>query len=522
MPQRYRIPDQNKPVTITLRRMDQSVIQAYNNINADEIDFPTLNEGFIVDSVNSLGQTSRRIIDNVTRILQAKNHIGRSVADGDTVNHLDWIAKGSARNYTYTGTVYGDPETDAELNALGASEFDHTISHSSYEFPYDEVVRMCYLTNPSDLTQRMSLRVSLLLTRDDTKMNNGTSRTLFYGMGDANLRPNGQTNNLPSNFVVPQGIPPSYASPVCLAYAKRLTVNFFKRYWRAINDGTIMCVGWVTGTSGEAEYPQSTHGADWNPDGESYGDFNPAMVNGFKSKFPEYAFVDNNTIAGNDRTSSDLGVKWSWYLMDTMRRFEWSIIDEVKAQIPQLTRTKWTQIDVGSFADELAPRRRTFDGFTRAPQEIMVIKSNDECLRAEEKMRWLLEDLSSIARYKGAIAISEPSPAGSFDDNIVRAYVVTTMKIMKEFGIGMSFVNNSTSNHDYFRSASGFQQYSSPLYNAQFKNVGGNRKLVRSVTDLSSILTSGIGVKEQNYYDTKSSQGISRVDMITRDNLNFG
>lgn len=518
--QRVRLPDQNKPISVVVRKTsDNSVIQSYNT-SADEIDLPTLTEGFYYDCTNSIGQTSRRVIDNVTRILQMKNHIGRSVADGTTSNHIAAINMGAARNFTFTGTVYNDIQTDAQLNALGASEFDHTISHSSYEFPYDEVVRTAYLTSPTDLSTRVSLRVSLLITRDSNKLNNGADITQFYATQDCCMRVDGVTpSNLPS-FPVPQGMPGSYASPVVQAFANKITVNFFKRYWRAINDGTILCVGWATGTSGEAEYPQSTHGADHQSDGTSKGDFHPSMIAGFKAAFPEYAFISNDTIANNDLSPTTLGQRWSWYLSDVMRKFEWNIIAAVKSQIPQLIRTKWSQVDVGSFADELAPRRRTFNSFARMPQEIMVCKSNDECIRPITDYQFLLEDLVSIGRYHGAIVISEPSPmGGNFNDPLTRAYVVTAMQQMKAYGVCMSYVNHEESNIDYFRTASNFQQYASPLYKNEFKTVSGVDKLVRSITNLSSIYTGGIQVKKQNYLDTRSAEGLERVDLFTREDI---
>jgi hypothetical protein len=520
MPQRVRLPDQHKPITVALRKVsDNSLIQSYNT-SADEIDFPDISEGFYYDCTNSIGQTQRRVIDNVTRILQMKNHIGKSVADGNTANHLEWITKGAARSFTYCGTVYNDIQTDAELNALGASEFDHTISHGSYQFPYDEVVRTAYLTSPSNLANRVSLRVTLLLTRDSNKLNNGSTITQMYSLQDCNMRQDGVTTTYTPREPVPQGMAPSMASPVVKTFAAKLTINFFKRYWRAINDGTILCVGWATGVSGEAEYPQFLKNSNGDIEGDSKGDFHPSMTAGFRAAFPEYAFISNDTIANNDLTGSVLGQRWSWYLSDVMRKFEWDIIAAVKAQIPQLTRTKWVQIDVGSYADELSPRRRTFNAFARMPQEIMVVKSNDDCNRSVEHIRFLIDDLVSIARYRGAIAISEPSPTGgNFDDLLNRSYAIAMMGVMKEYGCGCSFVNNQENNIDTMRNASGFQQYTNPLYKNEFKTISSVKKLVRAITNLSSIYTGGIQVKRNNYESKKSSEGVSRVDGFTLEDI---
>lgn len=520
MPQRVRLPDQNKPIQVTVRKLsDDSLIQSFNT-SADEIDLPNVQESFYYDCTNSAGQTSRRVIDNVTRILQMKNHIGRSVADGNTQNHIAGIELAIPRKFTYTGTVYNDIQTDAQLDLLGSGTFDHTVEHSSYQLPFDEVVRRAYLSSPNDLSQRVSLRVSILLTRDNNKLNNGTTVTKMYGLQDCNMRPDGVTpSNMPT-FPVPQGMPPSYASPVVQQFADTLTINFFKRYWPAINDGTILCVGWATGTSGEAEYPQETKDASGHADGQSKGDFHPSMIAGFKAAFPEYAFISNDVIANNDLTGTLLAQRWSWYLSDVMRRFEWNIIAAVKKAVPQLTRTKWSQVDVGSYADELAPRRRSFNGFARMPDEIMVVKSNDNCNRSQAHIRFLIEDLVSIARYKGAIAIAEPSPmGGDFNDLTNRSYATEMMRIMKEYACGCSFVNHEPWNIDAMRINSGFQEYSSPTYKNEFKTNSGLRKLVRSITTLSSIYTGGIEKKRADYEAKKAAEGVSRVDAFTLDDI---
>jgi len=523
MPQRVRLPSQDKPITLALYNNNTNALIQQWITNADEVDLPDGLVNFYYDVTTSSGQVARRVIDNATRILQSKNHIGRSVADGNPINHMNAINSGASRGYTYTGTIFRIPETDASLLAFGNSEFDHTVSHGSYAFEYDQVVRTAYLTSPGNTNEalqgRNSLRVSIHLALGEHVLNNGSTRTLFYNLSDCNMRPDQTTPTVLPTGGVPAEMIPSIASSNVIAFANRALLAFMKRYRLAINDGTILSVGFALTDAAESEYITYNVNSDMQREGESYGDFHPAMVLGFKNRFPEYAGVSSFTIANNDMSGSLLGKRWTWYLSDVLRRFEWDRIAYVKANLPQLTRTKWWQIDVGSFCDAQAARRRTYNSFARCPNEIMMIKSNDSSNQDAATIRFSLDDLASIARYRGAIAVAEPSPPQPIDGEGY-AYVTAEMIMMKELGIGMSFINADGFVQDTLRVNSNFQEFANPKYKAEFKNVGGERKLVRGIINLSEVLSgAGMGNKRAMYDNLKASQSMSTVDIVTFDDF---
>lgn len=527
MPQYVRLPSVNKPVNVKLyNRADNSLLQEYNTSD-DEITIPDTG-GFYLKGTDSQGKTSTVVIDNISRILLKKRLVGKSVPNGNTANHLDWITKSVAKGLDYLATVWNDIETDAQLIALENSVFNHTVAPPGgvYQFPYDEVVRQAWLTSPGsseiDLINRVTLKVGILLTRDNNKLNNGSTRTLFYTLQDSQMRQDGNTPVFQPRSPVPQGIVPSYASPAVETFTDRLVQAFYKHYLPAFNDGTIMGTCLITGNSGECEYPHETKDSNGNTDGEFHGDFNIAMINKFRAYFPQYSNLANSTIHNNDRTGTELSQKWGWALADVMHKFEKKRVNNIKTNVPGLIRTKFHMTDCGSYVDPLAPRRRTFNCFARLLPETLIVKFNDESNQSEDTMRYTIGHGAALGRKVGARAIYEPSPQnGDYSDPGNRGSIQFQVNnIMMEETVGFSFYDESTTNMDWFLANTELLDSQYVQYKDEFKTVSGNKKLIRSSVNISQILAVNSRMPSQTaYLALRSSESKTYIDIDIVDDI---
>jgi hypothetical protein len=500
----------------------ETILHSATGINDAEYEIPDFVSdsltNFRVTTTGSQGNIHYQDIDAGTFKHLKKFHFGPSIANGNFENHLAAIAQAAANNCTYAGTVYEreDIQNDAALNALDSIVFDHTVAPAGgvYLKGFDEVVREAYLAG-------VALRVGLHQALEDTNLNNGSDRTLFYGDSALSKRPDGTNTYMEETGPVPSRMIPSYASSEFRAFSRNFVTKWFKRYLPAINDGTILCVGLLMGATGESEYVFSTRDADGNDMGASQGDFNAEMIAKFKARFTQFASKNNSEIA-NAASGSDLGLKYAWFLSDVMREYEWYIINSVIADVPGLTRSKWFQIDSGSFTDALTPRRRTFNLWERIHPATLVLKSNDNTGYSDNRLRFIAAFLASCVRKYGGIGIIEPSPmAGDFTPGGGnRPYIQSTININNEYGIGESFVNVEEEVVDWMISVGGLATIGVPNYINEFRTVNGKKVLNRFTYNLSSVLSAGdIQPMITAYYAYLSANGITQADIRLIDDI---
>jgi CubicO group peptidase (beta-lactamase class C family) len=521
---KIRVPAASLPYSVAITSLSNGTsLYTASNINNAEFEIPdavsnTL-PGFKLTVVDNLGKVASQEVDSATYALLKKYHVGPSIANGNFDNHLNAISNAASRGLTYAGVCYGrdDILDDAAFNQLDSITFDHTVAPQGgvYQKGFDRVVREAYLTNTGSLDGRISLRVGIYIAFENIGLNNGTTRTQFYGTDALSKRPDGVTPiYIQVDGPVPSMMNPSYASTEFRNFTKNFLLKFMKRYLPAINDGTIMSIGLLTGATGEAEYPVSERNADNTYNVYSRGDFHSEMVASFKTKFPAHNGASNNDIANADMTNSDLGRRWTWHLADEMRRFEWMMIDHITANIPGLTRRKWFQIDCGSFTDGMASRRRTFNLYERIHPKTMLVKCNDDSMYSNARHKWIADHLTSASRKYGCLAIIEPSPTGGdFGDPINRAYVKTQIDTCTAAGIGISFVTSNYSDIDWMISTCGLNNIDIPAYKNEFRTVNGNKVLNKYTYNLSQLYNINDITESMNGYESYiSSIGATRAD----------
>lgn len=494
---KIRVPSASLPYSVSITSLSNNTsLYTATNVFDAEFEVPdavssTL-PGFKVTVTDNTGRSAAQEMDAATYALLKKYHVGPSVANGNFENHREAVANANARGLSYAGVVYerDDIQDDAAFNNLDSIVFDHTVAPPGgvYAKGFDRVVREAWLTNTSSLAERVCLRVGLHQALETIGLNNGTTRTVFYGESALSKRPDGNNTYTAVSGPVPSRMIPSYASTEFRDFTKRFLLKFFKRYLPAINDGTIMCIGLLTGGTGEAEYVIDERSSTGDHSAPSRGDFHADMISKFKTKFPAHNGSSNNDIANADLTNTDLGKRWTWHLSDEMRAYEWMMIDYITANVPGLTRRKWFQIDAGSFTDGLAPRRRTFNLYERIHPKTMLVKCNDDSMYSAARHKWICDHLTSAARKYGCLAIIEPSPTGgNFGDSLTRAYVKTQIDTCVAAGVGISFVTSNYGDIDWMLAASNLQSVDIPAHKNEFRTVNGNEVLNRYTFNLSTL-----------------------------------
>lgn len=527
---KIRIADGTPPFNVVVK--DRSNNTVYNtSSNSDEVEVPDgiaagLNSTGLVVNVTDVNNNSSSFeYDPVTFKIIQTYWVGHSVSNGDTNNHLTELDACDPLGFNYLGVLWGTNQflTDAQFDAFdNAGPFDHTQPEpASPQFPFDKVVSRAY-----HKTNCRHLRVGIWLGKDHDKLNNGSTLTKMFSMSDSMMRPDGSTpvQRVDPDSPIASWIIPSYAVANGLEYGKRVALAFFKRYYPAINDGTIAFVGLIVGSSGEAEYPVFYHkgGITETENGLPYsaGDFHPESIAKFKAKFPEYASASNADLAW---TGGLMRLKFRWHLMDEMAKYEKIVADHIHTQLgSNLTRTKWMQVDVGSFVDELAPHRQTAGGTQRINNRTLLMKSNDNCIRSDNALNFIIDHVSSLARKAGGVAIVEPSPSAPWNDPISRDAIVREMQLAYQGGrAGISFFDNqSRGNILDLYNRSGIVVGSVPGYKAEFKDIGGgNKQLDRHTINLSSIMNDQFGVYQPSWQNFKDSNGLAYVDTQTIDDL---
>jgi hypothetical protein len=366
--------------------------------------------------------------------LVGKFHIGISVPNGNTANHLAALAYGTAHGYNTTGIVFAgdDIASDTDWNLANWQPYDHTQAAPGEASPgshaFDAVVRAHYLAGKQ-------MRVMLPLGRSWRELaGQRPNQVAFWSGADSHMRVDGTTPTYQKNDgPVPNEACPSLASAAVRKYAVELVDRFFRRYLAAIQDGTILAIGLGTEANAEAQFPYQFKEADGRTITDPFpqGDFNPAAVARFKRLFTQYADKSNGEIA-NASLSSPLGQAFWWHEADMLREIEWLVIDHVNATFPALTRP-WYMVDVGSFADGLSLYRRTFNIQARsARREYLLIKSNDD-----PSANYAVDYTISAAQRIGGIAYLEPSPQGDFTNNPGQTIATTARAVRAGMGISL-------------------------------------------------------------------------------------
>jgi hypothetical protein len=361
--------------------------------------------------------------------LIGKFHIGISVPNGNTANHLAALAYGIGKGYNTTGMVFAgdDIATDADWELANWQPYDHTQSTPG-SHAFDAVVRAHYLAG----TQ---MRVMLPLGRSWRELSGQQpNQTAFWSGADSHMRIDGSTPTYQRHTgPVPNDACPSLASAGVQKYAVEFIERFFRRYLAAIQEGTILGVGLGTEANAEAQLPYQFKESDGRTITNPFpqGDFHPAAIARFKRLFPQYADKSNGEI-GNASLSSPLGQAFWWHEADMLREIEWLVIDHVNATFPALTRP-WYMVDVGSFTDGLSSYRRTFNIQARsARREYLLIKSNDD-----PSANYAVDYTISAAQRIGGIAYLEPSPQGDFTNNPGQTIATTARAVRGGMGISL-------------------------------------------------------------------------------------
>lgn len=513
----------NLPYSIKVTPLgSETILHSASGINDAEYQIPDAVSNsltsFRVTTTDSIGTVHRQDVDAGTFRLLKKFHFGPSIANGDFNNHLIEIPKAQANGCTYVGTIYekGDIMDDSAFNALDSITFNHTIDPPGgiYLKQYDKVVREAYKAG-------LSLRVGLHQGLENTGLNNGTTRTLFYSNSALSRRPDGRLTTEAQDGPVPSRMTPSYASTEFRAFSRSFVTKWMRRYLPAINDGTILCIGLVTGTTGESEYIFHTTDTDGSNTAPSLGDYHPEMISKFKAKFPEH-FNKTNTEISTAGSGTDLGLKWAWHLADVMREYEWYIINSAISDVSGLTRSKWFQIDCGSFTDGLFPRRRSANLWERMHPATMVVKNNDGTEYSDNRLKFITAHLMSHARKYGCIAIIEPSPPGGnfTPESGNRGYIQKMIETNNEYGVGESFVNVEEPNVDWMISIGPLTSIQVPAYIDEFRIVSGKKVLNRFTYNLSSILSAGdITPMVTAYFAYLSANSITKADIRIIDDI---
>jgi hypothetical protein len=433
--------------------------------------------------------------------LIGKFHIGISVPNGNTANHLAALAYGIGKGYNTTGMVFAadDIATDADWELANWQPYDHTqAAPGSHAF--DAVVRAHYLAG----TQ---MRVMLPLGRSWRELaGQQPNQTAFWSGADSHMRVDGSTPTYQRHTgPVPNDACPSLASAGVRQYAVEFVDRFFRRYLAAIQDGTILGVGLGTEANAEAQLPYQFK----EPDGRTItnpfpqGDFHPAAIARFKRLFPQYASLSNGEI-GNASLSSPLGQAFWWHEADMLREIEWLVIDHVNATFPSLTRP-WYMVDVGSFADGLSSYRRTYNIQARsARKEYLLIKSNDD-----PSANYAVDYTISAAGRIGGIAYLEPSPQGDFTNNPGQTIATTARAVRGGMGISLLASANNDITYNLAR-ASGVLGTTT---------VSGPTSVADLTLNLTDILIGGNGYVSSQWQKRRAETGKEYVRYTIVDNV---
>ncbi|HWV28239.1 MAG TPA: hypothetical protein VN038_01245 [Dyadobacter sp.] len=515
------------PYAVSATNDSNDVVFTATGVTSDEIEISdsimaALGSGGIkIEASDDDGKVGTIEFSGVDLMLKKKWHIGFSVANGNIDNHLEAINEGETMDFTTIGVIKGSPSTDAEYNAYLTSVNDHTVSTGGTG-TFDAVTKLAYTK-----TKCKHLRMGSTLVRDDNKLNNGTTRTLFFGLQDCMMRVDGVTPfHKVSTGVVAREMVGSPASPAFRAYAKRIALADVKHNLPAILDGTIAFWGQPIGSSGECEYLFHLEGPNGEVEGTSTGDFHPASVALFKQRFPEYNGLTNSQISAAFGNGSPLDLAWKEHHALTYAEFVHEVYDYVLEQVPALYagRKKLTEEDCGSFVDELSPMRMSQNALRRMHKLSFLWKSNDNSNRPASTIDYILDHVSSLARRTSGIAMVEPSPPGDagFDNPISQAYIAHETDESFERGIGISWVNNNDGG--YVTTIMGMTTVvpgALPKPKLEFVISGSDKVITRLNRNISDVFKTGAqgGGWESAWSSFRTSNSLTHVDTLSVDDI---
>lgn len=517
-----------KPYAVSVTNDTDDEIFAATGIMSDEIAVPNAtmaalgSSGITIHAQDDDAVEGTLVFSAVDLHLKTFMHCGFSVANGNTVNHKEAINEGETMGFTTTGVIMAEIETDAAFLAYESSVNDHTTMTASAN-DIDNVFKLAF-----SKTNNKHVRFGILLARNDNRLNNGSSRTLFYGLQDCMLRPDGVTPVLKvSTGVVANGIVGSPSSTNFRNFSKRYVNAAIKHNLPAILDGTIAFAGPVINASGEMEYAFGWQGPNGEDEGASPGDFHPECVAKFKQRFPQYTGLTNYEIAAADRNGSPLALAWAEHLALEYADYEKAIWDYVYQQNPALLglggRRKLAQIDCGSFVDTLSPRRRSQNFKRRFHPCTFLIKSNDNSNYGSSRMDYIIDHGTSAAKYVSGMFMAEPSPPGDmdFDNPESRAYIVAELQKLEAAGGHVSYVdNNDTADVTYVHNTSGITPGVLSKAKNDFTISGPNKIITRLYRNVSDIFkTGGFDGWETAWGAFKTANSLTRVDTLSLDDL---
>lgn len=513
------------PYSLTAKNDAGTTIYS-TSASTDEIQIPNTvtgalgSSGIKISVTDAAGKTGTLEYCGVSFDFIKRVHGFRSITNGSPDDHIAGINAGDAKGFDATGVIFGANtfQTDAEFMEFESFVLPLNATYNpSAKYGFDRTV-----ITARDKTNANQLKVQLDFTRDYTKLNNGTDRTLFYSESALAQRPDGSKHmavGVNANVMVP-----SCASPEFLTFQNRYALAFFNRYSEYIHAGIIIVIGGQMTTSAEDEYEfvYKDVGGALPP---ALGDFHPSMIAAFKAQYPAYASLNNDAIGNADRNGSQLAKDWSWHLENMYRKSRNKWTDYVIANSITFQKTnprkKWRLCDAGSWVDELAPRRRNLNQMNKQHPSTLMIKSNDGPADSgnQNRNKYILDHITSMAIREGAVASAEPSPASqNYSPAADGPVVVQEMAYMKQVGMSISFYAANSSDIDYLISASAFNIGQTPLY----KNfLDSSKKFNTANISLGAIYAGGSFGAGENAYNTfrTNNPSIANVDIKIVDDV---
>lgn len=530
---RTRIGNGVPPYNGTIRDFSNNLLYTITNVMDDEIavNWSQLNSavgGIRIQITDADSKSGLLEYDNGTLMPMRRSLYGFSVSNGDPQNHKQKILEGQQSGFSYTGIITegSSIQNDAQLIALeNSGVFDAYAPLPQNPVFFMDTTFHTLMAQPDCNLMRWNIWAK----RTWNQLNNGTDRTLFFNESDSMMRPDGVTpimRRAGSEFF--DTMIPSYAAPNTFTYMSRLTVALFKRYLPYINSGNVMAIGSIFSNNGEGEILFNYKIAE-NADEEfwgsfrTHGDFHPASVALFRQRFPMYESTSLMDIATSPRNSL-LNIRWRWHNNQLIIDFEHKMADYIKANVPGLTRKKYIQIDSGSFVDELSFFRCTLNSSERAIHPAMFLfKSNDDSNVSADTADFYCDQITSLARRAGGIAILEPSPAYPYESPDNFGYLKTEIEKAKARGAGISIYSTNQALAESLKNASGFQPNSEPQSKQEFTVENGIKKLKTHWIGLSSVLAGGGFGGDQTWKNGwgsfRSANQLVAVDTRTFDNV---
>lgn len=467
-------------------------------------------------ATDAASKVATRFMSKIVRDRRSRVHAFLSVTNGNTDNHKNAINQGQSHTppLTMTGVIFGQIATDAELNAYKNSTY---VAGGSSPYDFDNVISLAASKADCNL-----IKVGVGLNRDTSKLNNGTSRTLFITDRDLVMRPGG-TVPATKPWLIGQ-MTPSPSSTNARAYAKRYAEAFVRHNYAPIMSGTVALIGFPISPNGEAEYPFTYYNDTGGDEGtRAHGDFHPECVSKFKQRYPQHAGVSDQQIYDQFDSNTALTLDWKEHLAVEYAEFEVEIFEHIYSIYPEMRLCQFEQIDVGSDTDLLAPYRHTLNMRRRIRKTTGIMKTNDNP-HTGNRMKFIMDHDTSLSRIYGSDFAAEPSPTNpDFSNAGVRAEVLAMVSEMLPRGAWWSFFDHGFANVQYLLDNSGFVPGALPKAKQEFEIVGSDKILNRLTRNISDIFKTGaFGGWEAAWLSFKTAESLVHIDTLSFDDLYTG